>query len=141
MPHTFTTVIGLYKYTIDIEHLWELTRDFKRSPMPLSAFDHTLDWYCWGEEILHPRNLLEQYKRTAEADLHHPVLIVRNQWGKVSHVVDGMHRIVKAFARGHEKIIVIELTEVFLENNYLERETIFCDSCGCCPCDCHWGDM
>ena len=141
MSHTFSTIIGLYKYTIDIESLWELTRDFRKTPMPLSAFEHTLDWYSWGEEPIHPRNVLEQYIRIQEADLHYPIIIIRNQWGVVSHVVDGMHRIVKAFAKGHEKIQVIEITEVFLEKNYLKKESLFCDACGCNPCDCHWGDM
>ena len=140
MSHTFTTVIGLYSYTIDIEHFWELTRNFKKSPMPLSAFEHTLDWHSWGEDPVHPRNVLEHHKRIQDADLHYPIIIIRNQWGVVSHVVDGMHRILKAFARGHEKIMVIEVTEVFIENNYLSKESIYCDTCGCVHCDCHWGD-
>ena len=140
MSHTFTTVIGLYQYTIDIEQLWVLVKDFPKKPFPLKDLEHTLDWYSWGDETLHPRNVLKQYKRIQEADLHYPIIIIRNQWGSVSHVVDGMHRIVKAFARGHEKIEAIEITEAYLEGNYLSRESIYCDTCGCVPGDCHWGD-
>jgi len=141
MSHTFSTIIGLYKYTIDVEVLWELTKDFPKKPMSLSKFEHTLDWITWNkDEPLTPRIMLEHYGRTLEADLHYPIIIIQNQWGVVSHVVDGMHRIVKAFHKQHEKIEVIEITEAFLEKNYTKKETLFCSTCDCNPCDCHWGD-
>ena len=87
-----------------------------------------------------PKNLLSEYKRLIEADLHYPILITRNQWGNISHVIDGMHRIVKAFGHSHEKIMVKEIDMVWLITFPTLSKTCYCDTCGCDPCDCHWGD-
>ena len=137
LDSTFTTVVGGYKYTINIKKVWDLTAHIKPKPLLLKNFEPCLDWRCWEKEELTPNLLLEHYARVVEADMNFPIIVVRDQWGYVTDVVDGMHRLVKAFYKGYEKIVVVEIPEVFLEIHYDEKQTISCDVCGRIPCGCH----
>lgn len=141
MKQTFTTTIGIYKYTLDVEKVWELTKDKKTQAINLSDLEHCLDWWVWDKgESFTPRKLLEHYQRVADADMSYPIIVTKNPWGKVSHIIDGMHRLIKAKYKGYEKMAVIVLPETFIESHYIEKVPVYCEACGCAPCDCHWGD-
>lgn len=137
---TFSITSGNSQYTWDVENLWDSTSEIKGVAIPMSDLTHTLEWDCWDGKMK-PKNLLHHYQRLLEADLHFPILIVRQKDGRVCHVIDGMHRIVKAFALKHEKIFVKELSVDWLFKQPHVEKHIFCDACGCDPCDCHWGDQ
>ena len=139
MTHTFSTKIGQSSYTIDIEKVWALVENKQPKPIPLSELEHTLNWGCWGMGTLTPKKVLEHLKRVTQADLNYPIVIVRDEYDRVSHVIDGMHRIVKAFANELDSISALEVSENFIKENSHKQD--FCDACGCDPCDCHWGDM
>lgn len=143
MRHTCSHRIGDCQYTWDVERLWGLVEDITPIPYPIDKLDHTLDWEVWGSEVISPRKLLEHYAQTIESDLHYPIIISVNSWGAVSHIYDGFHRLVKAKYKGYEKIMVKIVEEDILTqpNNYISVEELVCESCGCNPCDCHWGEI
>ena len=136
---TFTMKYCGCEYTWDVEVIWEATSTFEGEALPLTELEHTLDWDCWSGEM-YPSNLLYHYQRVIDADLHFPIIVTRNQWGNIDHVVDGMHRIVKAFAHSHEKIMAKEIGVDWLTGLPTISKNCYCGVCGCDPCDCNWGN-
>lgn len=124
-------------YTWGVEALWEKTKAFPTVQIPLSDFEHTLDWDCWKEGLT-PRSLLNHAQRMFQADMSCPLLVVRSE-NKVVRVIDGMHRIVRGFVDSVEELPVREIDESWL---YLQCDRIFspCEVCECEPCDCDWGE-
>lgn len=137
MSRTFSTTRRGVEHTWNVEELWAM--QFPTRAFPLSAFDQCLDWDVW-QESLTPKTLLQHYKRTMEADMFYPILVCLNKEGKILHLIDGMHRLVKAYAKGYERIAVQVVTEDVLYEIPHEVGGKFCETCECIPCDCHWGD-
>lgn len=137
MTRTFSIMKGGVEHTWDVEELWAMqlpTRVF-----PLSEFDKCLDWDVWSEPLT-PRTLLSHYKRMVAVDLFYPIIVCVDEEGGVKHLIDGMHRLVKAYAKEYEKISVVVVAEDVLYDIPHKVDYKFCDACGCVPCDCHWGD-
>ena len=133
MSQTFTMTHDGLEHTWCVETLWEAVADKEAIAIPMPALRHTLLWDCW-DGAMSPQNLLRHYMRVLEADLNFPILVTRDHEGVVDHVLDGMHRIVKSFAHGHENIMVKEIDMKWLLST--QEVNGFCDACGCDPCDC-----
>ena len=139
--HTCSHRIGNKQYVWDVRRIWDLAEEISPTPMSIDKLEHTLDWQIWGDDPITPRNLIQHYTQTVECDLHYPIIISVNEWGDISHIYDGFHRLVKAKYKGYEKIMVKVIDEKTLtkEGNYISVEEIVCSSCECSPCDCNWG--
>lgn len=137
MSRTFSIMKDGVEHIWDVEELW--ARQLPTRAFPLSEFDKCLDWDVW-QESLTPKTLLRHYKRMVDADLFYPIIVCLNNEGEIIHLVDGMHRLVKAYAKGYERIAVQVLTDAVLYEIPHKVDHKLCDACGCVPCDCHWGD-
>lgn len=137
--HTCSHRIDNHQYTWKVETLWDLVSDIDPVAMPLDRFDHLLDYTVWGEDPMTPRVLIEHYSRALESDLHYPIIISLDHRGVVDHLFDGFHRLVKAHYLQAEKILVRVVEKEILCQSYASRKELFCDCCGCNPCDCNWG--
>ncbi len=81
------------------ERLWELARSLPARPVPLAsiaAFDE-VTWFGHLEPTC--RRVAEHVKRIQAATFEHPVILSAEGW-----VMDGMHRICKAFLLDLETI-------------------------------------
>jgi len=90
----------------DVGRLWELSEGLPQRAVPVAALEHMLDEVCWfddGSGGEHPpscRAVAEHSERIYSADLGEPILL-----SATGDVMDGMHRLAKAWMLGHETIL------------------------------------
>ena len=97
---TFSVVHGGQRSTWLVTRLWELSRDLV--PFEYAVADFTgLDRDCWFGDVHVPtiRSVLEHIARIEAADLEHPIIL-----GENGEVMDGVHRICKAWLRGRSTL-------------------------------------
>lgn len=97
---------------INEKQLWDLTVDMKSKKVPIREFNHFKDQVVWGEEYFSFGNFLPHALRVIAANLCFPIIVIKNNDDKWS-VLDGMHRLAKAYAYGHTEVSVIELPEEY----------------------------
>lgn len=93
--------------TYNVEKLWHLTRDNDISEIVTENFEEVLSDPVWGEkgneysalDVLSNREkYADDYERIIAADLRYPIMIYKD------HVVDGVHRLAKAYVKRLTKI-------------------------------------
>jgi len=87
------------------ERLWELAKALPARHVPIaeiSAFDE-VTWFDHLEPTC--RRVAEHAKRIQAASLEHPIILSAEGW-----VMDGMHRICKAFLLGMDTIQAIQFS-------------------------------
>ena len=89
-----------------VERLWVLTQKMPIKEVPvesISALDE-VTWFGY-EPSQHPtgRRVAEHARRIYEANFDYPVILSAEGW-----VMDGMHRICKAYLLGMEEIRVVQ---------------------------------
>jgi hypothetical protein len=87
------------------ERLWELARKLPARPVPLAsiaAFDE-VTWF--GDVEPTCRRVSEHAKRIQAASFEHPVILSEEGW-----VMDGMHRICKAFLLDMKTIQAVQFS-------------------------------
>ena len=92
----------------EVERLWEITRAFPIRQVPLSAI-HDFDLVTWldGEHYKPTcRAVTEHARKIMDAGFRYPVILSAQ-----GHVMDGMHRIAKAWLLGQETINAVQFTE------------------------------
>lgn len=94
----------------DVPRLWELARGLPVKMVPLSGLDD-LDRVGWHGELgnygrLTIREVAGHARRIYEADLSHPILL-----SAAGHLLDGFHRVAKAYLLGLEEILAVQLPE------------------------------
>jgi hypothetical protein len=90
-----------------VERLWELARDLPHETVPLTEFERILDEDRWFGGTTPTCRLVAQHARQLqEADLSYPVIISAS-----GMIMDGIHRIVKAWMLGRTEIKVVRLLE------------------------------
>ena len=96
----------------EIERLWELADDLPIEEVPVSSLEHFLDevvWFLTGPDACGDkptaRSVAEHSERIYSADLSYPIIL-----SAVGEVMDGMHRLAKAWMMGIETIKVRRFT-------------------------------
>ena len=79
----------------DVKRLIELSRDLPVNEVPLEAIGEFDAPYWGGEAALTVREIAEHARLIAEADYSYPINLAAD-----GRVMDGMHRIAKAFLDG-----------------------------------------
>lgn len=90
----------------EVERLWELSEDLPVEQVPVVALEHLLDEVCWfntGPEAHADRPTVkavaEHSERIYSADLDFPIIL-----SSKGEVMDGLHRLAKAWMFGKETI-------------------------------------
>ena len=90
----------------DVKKLWALVAALPVKDVPLSRFPN-FDKPCWfhtGEATV--RNIAIHAKRIYETDLKYPVILSER-----GVLMDGMHRVAKAWIMGWSEIPAVQFTE------------------------------
>ena len=90
----------------DVDRLIALTAELPRREVPLDAI-RELDepfWFGGGNETATCRAVAEHARLIAEAHLSHPIIL-----GADGRVMDGMHRVAKAYLEGRNAILAVQL--------------------------------
>ena len=92
----------------EVERLWKMTQNFPSRRVPLSAISD-FDLVCWFDGKQHLptcRAVADHARKIMEAEFRYPVILSAE-----GHVMDGMHRIAKAWLLGHETIEAVQFDE------------------------------
>ncbi|HEX8211693.1 MAG TPA: hypothetical protein VF584_16080 [Longimicrobium sp.] len=103
--HLRPSPLGLLAW--DVDRLIELTTDSPRVEVPLGAI-RELDepfWFGGGADEATCRAVADHARLIAEADLKYPIIL-----GADGRVMDGMHRVAKAYLEGRRSISAVQLT-------------------------------
>jgi len=91
----------------DVDRLIALTADIIPQTMPLAAI-RELDepfWFGGGSEAATCRAVADHARLIAETDLSYPIIL-----GADGRVMDGMHRVARAYLEGRDVIMAVQLT-------------------------------
>ena len=88
----------------DVDRLVELTRDFPRKSVPLTAIRELDQPWSGDEEHQTWRAMLAHIQLMDEAELAYPIILSAD-----GSVMDGMHRVAKALRLGHDTIEAVQL--------------------------------
>jgi hypothetical protein len=91
----------------DVDRLVALTADLIPQTMPLAAI-RELDepfWFGGGSEAATCRAVADHARLIAETDLSYPIIL-----GADGRVMDGMHRVARAYLEGRDVIMAVQLT-------------------------------
>lgn len=91
----------------DVHRLVALSTNLPRREVLLKDI-RELDENYWFQDDMLPtcRAVAEHAKLIDETDLQYPIILAGD-----GRVMDGMHRVAKAFMRGHQTIIAVQFTE------------------------------
>ena len=109
---------GLYAWDIDI--LIEMSKDFNVKTIPLSYIKEYDENWWFGNANDTPtcRAIVEHFKLANECDLSYPIILSSN-----GRIMDGMHRVCKAYLEGRETIDVVQF-EVDPEPTYVDVQDV-----------------
>ena len=90
--------------TWDVRRLIDRTRTLPRTTVALSSL-HEFDEVYWFDATFPPtcRAVVAHALRIQAVDLDHPIILSAD-----GHVMDGMHRIAKAWMLGHTTITAVQ---------------------------------
>ena len=119
---------------LDIEKLWEITRNRASIPVKVADMDPLLDADIWGlqegvefpegeEEFITPRDLLrdnrlstEHWAKVMKSNMDYPILVIwPDDAAAPVDVLDGFHRLTKAVFEEREIILVIPITKAEMD--------------------------
>ena len=90
----------------DVDRLVELSADLPRQHVPLSAI-RELDEEFWFDQARPTcRAVAEHARLIQETDLRYPIILSSD-----GRVMDGMHRVAKAYLAGYETIEAVQFRE------------------------------
>ena len=107
---THTTSDGTRRVTRtwQVERLWDLARDLPVKLVPVESIS-ALDEVTWFslDPSQHPtgRRVADHAKRIYEVALDHPIILSAEGW-----VMDGMHRLLKAYVLGRKTIEAVQFS-------------------------------
>ena len=99
----------------DVDRLVEASRDLPVIDVPLTEIAELDETFWFDHEQLAPtcRRIAEHAKLMNETDLRHPILL-----SAVGRVMDGMHRVCRAWIEGRESVRAVRF-EVDPEPDYV----------------------
>ena len=94
----------------NVARLWDLAQNLPVSEVPMASLEPLLDTVCWfnvggqdnDENLPTARAVAIHSERIHSADLSHPLILSAD-----GEVMDGMHRLAKAWMLGNETIQVV----------------------------------
>ena len=92
----------------EVERLWKITKNYPVKRVLLSAISD-FDLVCWFDgEHYKPtcRAVAEHARKIREADFTYPVILSAK-----GHVMDGMHRVAKAYLLGQEHVDAVQFDQ------------------------------
>ncbi len=100
--HSWPTPNGRYYWWS--ERLWSLSANLPVRRVPIDSIAE-FDQKCWFSEGSPPtcRNVAKHAKRIMEADLSYPIILAAD-----GHLMDGGHRIAKAWLMGETEIDAVQ---------------------------------
>lgn len=100
----------------DVDRLIRLARDLARRPVEVAGI-RELDEVYWFDEQHPPtcRSVLEHLRLVEQVDLAHPIIL-----GSDGRVMDGMHRVAKAWLEGRSHVDAVQFA-VDPEPDYVGR--------------------
>lgn len=104
----------------DVERLWQLSRGLDVFEVPiddLSEFDSDEPWYGYGIDTPTCRSVATHAKKIQNSNLTFPILL-----GPDNHVLDGMHRVAKAWMLGLKTVSAIRFDDPVDPDLVLEME-------------------
>lgn len=106
---TFTNTTDGIKRIWDVEKLWEIAGQLPIKDVPLESISN-LDEVSWfgaaPDENPTCRRVADHAKRIYEANFDHPVILSSAGW-----VMDGMHRVCKAYLLGWSTIKAVQFSQ------------------------------
>lgn len=90
----------------DVHRLIRLTAHLSHEEVPLDSI-RELDepfWFGGGSEAATCRAVADHARLIAETDLRHPIIL-----GADGRVMDGMHRVCKAYLEGRRTVLAVRL--------------------------------
>ena len=89
----------------DVDRLIALSKDLRPSGVPISSIGEMDEVYWFDDELELPtcRNVLEHMRLIREVDPSDPIIL-----GADGRVMDGMHRVAKAYLQGREEIEAVK---------------------------------
>ena len=93
----------------DVERLWQLARElevFEVSIDDLSDFDSDEPWYGHGADTPTCRSVATHAKQIQNCDLTYPIIL-----SSENYVLDGMHRVAKAWILGLKTVSAVQFDE------------------------------
>jgi hypothetical protein len=108
MRHSYSTSINGEQCTWDIERLWRLAKDLPVEAIPVEDLLPQLETVtCFpSDERLSMKDLARHAVRSYQSDLDYPVILSAEGW-----LMDGSHRLIKAWMLGLETIKAARFTE------------------------------
>ncbi len=90
--------------TFDVSVLWELSKELPIEQVQISSLMWHLELECWTDENERPVRPIDitgefHEKRIREADLAFPIILAPD-----GHVMDGLHRLLKAIREDREVV-------------------------------------
>lgn len=104
--HLQPSAAGLLAW--DVDRLIALTRHLPRIEVPLTAIRELDESYWFSPDSQTPtcRAVAEHARLIQQADLRHPIIL-----GADGRVMDGMHRVTKAWLEGRDTIRAVQLEQ------------------------------
>lgn len=100
-----------------LNDLFTLVTDKPIRKVALDQFKFIMYQNYWFDPDKEPsvEEFIEHYQRVTDADLSYPIIVLRDQ----PDILDGVHRLVKAFINGHDtiKVIYVSKKELMTINN------------------------
>lgn len=98
-------VEGKILHVWDVERLWRLSRGFEVVEVSiddLPEFDSDEPWYGYGADTPTCRSVASHAKKIRDSDLTFPIILSFD-----NQVLDGMHRVAKAWTLGLETVSAV----------------------------------
>jgi hypothetical protein len=109
MMQTFTNITDGIKRIWEIERLWKIASSLPVKDVVLADISN-LDEVSWfgdpPDESPTCRRVADHAKRIYEAEFDYPVILSAEGW-----VMDGMHRVCKAYLLGWQTIKAVQFTQ------------------------------
>lgn len=122
-----------------IDRLFKITANTKTQNMPVDIFEEFLHIPVWkqkrrGKDLIKPIDVIEnpdknikykkKYKKIMKADLSLPIFVYFNKEAGKYIVVDGVHRLARAFIEKKKDIIVKFITKKQIDRCYIGKYDI-----------------
>lgn len=112
---------GKYVYSVDLMIVYINRTNLKKEKTMMRFLKHRLEDKCWYHSPLDVINYPNQYpddtQRIQNADLKYPIIM--NQLG---FVIDGMHRLTKAYLNNEEYIDVYRFNEDLMKKFIIGKQ-------------------
>jgi hypothetical protein len=101
----------------DVDRLVELSRNLPSFRVPIGSIDEMDQVYWFDGELELPtcRNVMQHVRLILQVDTSHPIIL-----GADGRVMDGMHRVAKAYLDGVKEIDAVQF-EIDPDPDYIGR--------------------